>query len=201
MNLLQMMDAAKAGKLKALYVVGSNPVARYNIDPFVFSKHVRRGAGHVPDRDGAGIAMWSCRSRTPTRSPAPMTNTCGDLQMLKKGGDFAGVRTDFECIVRIANTMGYDVHKLVPFGGARHARRHGTVARRAVGRIRPARGVACVAQSRTQDEPVRSHRHAGRNSAAGAGLRHLAAGHCWQARTSTRNWCRSRARPAPDIRS
>ena len=35
MNLLQMMDAAKDGKLKALYVVGSNPVARYSIDPFV----------------------------------------------------------------------------------------------------------------------------------------------------------------------
>ncbi len=26
MNLLQMMDAAKAGTLKALYVVGSNPI-------------------------------------------------------------------------------------------------------------------------------------------------------------------------------
>ncbi len=38
MNLLQMMDAAKDGKLKALYVVGSNPIARYNIDPFALSK-------------------------------------------------------------------------------------------------------------------------------------------------------------------
>ena len=38
MNLLQMVDAAKNGKLKALYVVGSNPVARYNIDPFALSK-------------------------------------------------------------------------------------------------------------------------------------------------------------------
>ncbi len=38
LNLLQMMDAAKDGKLKALYVVGSNPVARYNIDPFALSK-------------------------------------------------------------------------------------------------------------------------------------------------------------------
>jgi len=45
-----------------------------------------------------------------------MTNTCGDLQMVKKAGEFSGVRSDFECIVRIANTMGYDVHKLVPFG-------------------------------------------------------------------------------------
>ena len=33
-----MIDAAKAGKLKALYVVGSNPVARYDIDPFALSK-------------------------------------------------------------------------------------------------------------------------------------------------------------------
>ena len=33
-----MVEAAKAGTLKALYVVGSNPVARYNIDPFALSK-------------------------------------------------------------------------------------------------------------------------------------------------------------------
>ena len=45
------------------------------------------------------------------------TNTSGDVQMLKKAGEFAGVRNDFECIVRIALRMGYDVHKLVPFGG------------------------------------------------------------------------------------
>ena len=38
LNLLQMVDAAKAGNLKALYVVGSNPIARYNIDPFALSK-------------------------------------------------------------------------------------------------------------------------------------------------------------------
>src|SRR5271169_2556899 len=37
--------------------------------------------------------------------------------MLKKAGEFAGVRTDFECIVRIVDCMGYDVRKLVPFGG------------------------------------------------------------------------------------
>jgi len=33
-----MVEAAKAGKLKALYVVGSNPVGRLGIDPFAFSK-------------------------------------------------------------------------------------------------------------------------------------------------------------------
>ena len=34
----------------------------------------------------------------------------------KKAADRAGVRTDLELIVRIADTMGEDVHTLVPFG-------------------------------------------------------------------------------------
>ncbi len=38
LDLPSMVDAAKAGKLKALYVVGSNPVGRLQIDPFAFSK-------------------------------------------------------------------------------------------------------------------------------------------------------------------
>ena len=45
-----------------------------------------------------------------------VTNSYGDLQQVKKAGDRAGVRTDFEMIVRIADKMGADVRKLVPFG-------------------------------------------------------------------------------------
>jgi NADH-quinone oxidoreductase subunit G len=47
-----------------------------------------------------------------------VTNSYGDLQQVKKAADRAGVRTDFEMIVRIADKMGADVHKLVPFGPA-----------------------------------------------------------------------------------
>ncbi len=36
---------------------------------------------------------------------------------MKKAGDLAGVRSEFEIIVRIAERMGADVRKLVPFGG------------------------------------------------------------------------------------
>jgi NADH-quinone oxidoreductase subunit G len=45
-----------------------------------------------------------------------VTNSYGDLQQVKKAGDRAGVRTDFEMIVRIADKMGADMKKLVPFG-------------------------------------------------------------------------------------
>ncbi len=116
LNLLQMVDAAKDGKLKALYVVGSNPVARYNIDPFALSKSFVV----VQDMfltETAAIADVVLPVANAYEKGGTCTNTCGDVQMLKKAGEFSGVRNDFECIVRIAAGMGYDVHKLVPFGG------------------------------------------------------------------------------------
>jgi len=45
-----------------------------------------------------------------------VTNSYGDLQQVKKAADRAGVRTDFEMIVRIADKMGANIRKLVPFG-------------------------------------------------------------------------------------
>ena len=46
------------------------------------------------------------------------TNTAGDLQMGRKAGEVSGTRSDFECIVRIAQAMGHDVQKLIPFTGS-----------------------------------------------------------------------------------
>jgi NADH-quinone oxidoreductase subunit G len=117
LNLLQMMDAAKEGKLKALYVVGSNPIARYSLDPFVLSKSFVV----VQDMfltETASIADVVLPVANAYEKGGTCTNTCGDVQMLKKAGEFAGVRNDFECVVRIADRMGYDVRNLVPFGGS-----------------------------------------------------------------------------------
>ncbi len=49
------------------------------------------------------------------------TNTCGDLQLVKKAGEVSNTKPDFEMIVRIADAMGFDVRGLVPFGGGTHA--------------------------------------------------------------------------------
>ena len=38
LTLPEMVESAKAGKLKAFYVVGANPVGRFGIDPFAFSQ-------------------------------------------------------------------------------------------------------------------------------------------------------------------
>ena len=45
-----------------------------------------------------------------------VTNTFGDIQIVRKAADRAGVKPDFEILVRLAGSMGVDVSTLVPFG-------------------------------------------------------------------------------------
>jgi NADH-quinone oxidoreductase subunit G len=116
LTLPQMMEAAKNGKLKALYVVGSNPVGRLGIDPLALSKTfvVVQEMFLTETANIADVVLPAANAYEKTGS---YTNTCGDLQMLKKAGEVTDTKPDFEMIVRIAAAMGFDVHGLVPFGG------------------------------------------------------------------------------------
>jgi NADH-quinone oxidoreductase subunit G len=113
----QMLDGAIAGRLKALYVVGSNPVGRLGLAPSVLS------ASFVVVQDmflteTAALADVVLPAANAYEKSGTFTNTCGDLQILKKAGEVTGTKTDFEMIVRIADAMGFDVRKLVPFSAA-----------------------------------------------------------------------------------
>ena len=116
LDLPGMVEAAKAGKLKALYVVGSNPIGRLDVDPFAFSK----GFLVVQDMfltETAAIADVVLPAANAYEKAGSMTNTCGDVQLVKKAGEVSGTKPDFEMIVRIADAMGADIRKLVRFGG------------------------------------------------------------------------------------
>jgi NADH-quinone oxidoreductase subunit G len=115
-----MVEAARAGKLKALYIVGSNPVARLNVDPFVLSQSFVV----VQDMfltETAVIADVVLPAANVYEKSGTVTNTCGDVQLVKKAGEVTGTKSDFEMIVRIADAMGIDVRTVVPFGGGTHA--------------------------------------------------------------------------------
>jgi NADH-quinone oxidoreductase subunit G len=120
LDLSGMVEAGRANKLKALYVVGSNPIGRLKIDPFAFSNSFVV----VQDMfltETAVVADVVLPSANAYEKSGTFTNTCGDLQLLKKAGEVTGTKADFEMIVRIADAMGFDVRKLVPFGGGTHA--------------------------------------------------------------------------------
>ncbi|MFI5072690.1 MAG: molybdopterin oxidoreductase family protein, partial [Terriglobales bacterium] len=114
LNLPAMLESAKAGKLKALYVVGANPVGRLGLSPadLVQSFLV------VQDMfltESAAIADVVLPAASAYEKSGTFTNTCGDLQIVKKAGEITAVKSDFEMIVRIADGAGFEVSGLVPF--------------------------------------------------------------------------------------
>jgi NADH-quinone oxidoreductase subunit G len=120
LGISQMFDAAKAGKLKALYVVGANPVGRLGIGPATF-KNMFVVVQDMFLTETAALADVVLPAANAYEKAGTFTNTCGDIQILKKAGEVATAKPDFEMIVRIADAMGFEVRKLVPFGHGVHS--------------------------------------------------------------------------------
>ncbi|MGA7521788.1 MAG: NADH-quinone oxidoreductase subunit NuoG [Acidobacteriaceae bacterium] len=120
LDLVQMFDAAERGELAALVVVGANPVARYGVDPAAL-RNTFVIAQDMFLTETAQLADVVFPAANLYEKSGTATNTFGDVQLVKKAGDKAGTRSDFELTVRLAAAMGADVKKLVPFssGGVR----------------------------------------------------------------------------------
>jgi len=120
MNIQQMLKAATTGALKALYIVGSNPLSRYGLTTLGPAKPFTV----VQDMfltETATMADVVLPAACAYEKSGTFTNTCGDLQSVEKAGDLTGTKPDFEIIVRIAERMKFSVGKLVPFKGAMRA--------------------------------------------------------------------------------
>jgi NADH-quinone oxidoreductase subunit G len=111
----EMFDRAKAGQLKALYVVGANPVGRMKVGPATL-KNTFVVVQDMFLTETAALADVVLPAANAYEKAGTFTNTCGDIQILKKAGEVATTKPDFEMIVRIADAMGFEVRKLVPFG-------------------------------------------------------------------------------------
>ena len=84
LDLIEMFDAAGRGELGALYVVGSNPVSRYGIDPKALAKTFMI----VQDMfltETALLADVVLPAANLYEKSGTVTNTYGDLQLVKKG--------------------------------------------------------------------------------------------------------------------
>jgi NADH-quinone oxidoreductase subunit G len=111
----EMLEAAANGNLGALLVVGANPVAKLDIDPAT----LRNTFIVVQDiflTETAALADVVFPATSLYEKSGTVTNTFGDVQLARKAADHAGVKPDFEILVRLAGAMGVDVKTLVPFG-------------------------------------------------------------------------------------
>jgi NADH-quinone oxidoreductase subunit G len=96
-----MLDAAASGRLKALYVAGANPVKKTN-----FAGSARLGkldllvVQEMYLTETARLADIILPALSGFEKDGTMTNTAGEVQLVRKGGDFMGARSDFD-ILRI----------------------------------------------------------------------------------------------------
>jgi NADH-quinone oxidoreductase subunit G len=114
-DIVEMIDAAGKGELAALYVVGANPAVTYGVSPAA----LKNSFVVVQDiflTETAAMADVVLPSASLYEKTGTVTNSFGDVQLTKKAADKAGVKPDFEILVRLAGAMGTDVKKLVPFG-------------------------------------------------------------------------------------
>lgn len=111
LNLLQMIENANQGKLRALYVVGSNPARRYK-PGLVVSPSTFLVVQDLFLTETAALADVVLPAACAYEKSGTFTNTCGDLQLIKKAGDVAGPKSDLEIMAHLAHKLGYDVRKL-----------------------------------------------------------------------------------------
>jgi NADH-quinone oxidoreductase subunit G len=110
-----MLAAARKGELGGLLVVGANPVASQGIDPASL-KNTFVIVQDIFLTETAVLADVVLPAASLYEKTGTVTNTYGDVQLVKKAADRAGVKPDFEILVRLAGGMGVDVKALVPFG-------------------------------------------------------------------------------------
>ncbi len=101
MDARAMLTAATKGQLHALYVVGANPIKTFHV-----STKDRLGKLDlliVQDlflTETAALADIVLPAAAAYEKNGTMTNTAGEVQLVRKGGDTMGTRTDFD-ILRI----------------------------------------------------------------------------------------------------
>ncbi|MGB9078902.1 MAG: NADH-quinone oxidoreductase subunit NuoG [Terracidiphilus sp.] len=103
------------GGLDALVVVGANPAVKPGVDPAKW-KGTFVVVQDIFLTETAVLADVVFPATSLYEKTGTVTNTYGDLQLAKKAADHAGVKPDFEILVRLASSMDADVKELVPFG-------------------------------------------------------------------------------------
>jgi NADH-quinone oxidoreductase subunit G len=92
-----MLEAAAKGKLRALYVVGANPVKTFAVD--AKDRLGKLDLLVVQDlflTETAKLADIVLPAAAAYEKNGTMTNTAGEVQLVRKGGDVMGTRSDFD---------------------------------------------------------------------------------------------------------
>ena len=102
-----MMDAAVAGKLKALYVVGANPVKTFSVaEPDKLGRLELLVVHEMFLTETAQRADVVFPAASSYEKDGTLTNTAGEVQMTHRSIDPQGPRSDFDLIRILSHQLG-----------------------------------------------------------------------------------------------
>ena len=94
----QMVEAAQSGKLKALYVVGANPLAHFGTLGYGRGKTELLIVHELFMTETAKQADIIFPAASAYEKDGTVTNTSGEVQLLHKAAEVMGPRTDFDLL-------------------------------------------------------------------------------------------------------
>jgi NADH-quinone oxidoreductase subunit G len=94
----QIVEAAQSGKLRALYVLGANPFAHFGTLGYGRGKLEFLVVHEMFMTDTAKAADVVFPAASAYEKDGTVTNTSGEIQLLRKGAEVMGPRTDFDLL-------------------------------------------------------------------------------------------------------
>jgi NADH-quinone oxidoreductase subunit G len=94
----QMVEAAQSGSLKALYVVGANPLAHFGTLGYGRGKLDLLIVQEMFLTETAKLADIVFPATSAYEKDGTVTNTSGEIQLLRKGAEVMGPRSDFDLL-------------------------------------------------------------------------------------------------------
>jgi NADH-quinone oxidoreductase subunit G len=101
----QMVEAAQAGNLKALYVVGANPLAHFGTLGYGRGKLELLVVHEMFLTETALQADIVFPAASAYEKEGSVTNTAGEIQLLRKAGEVMGTRSDFDLLRIVSHQL------------------------------------------------------------------------------------------------
>jgi NADH-quinone oxidoreductase subunit G len=101
----QMVDAAQEGKLKGLYVMGANPLAHFGTLGYGRGKLDLLIVHEMFLTETALVADVVFPAASAYEKDGTVTNTSGEVQLLRKAAEVMGPRTDFDLLRIISHQL------------------------------------------------------------------------------------------------
>lgn len=106
-DIRSILQGAQSGEIKALLVFGSNPVKTFHLPKEQLSKLAFLMVAELFPTETAEAADVVLPATSFAEKSGTLTNSCGQVQVLKKTMRKAGTRSDLEILLALARRLGH----------------------------------------------------------------------------------------------